>query len=97
MNSTQEYISLLSDFKTKRGIVYGINKMGIFGSVARGEQTGKSDVDIYYEGKPLSLFKLAALKDELESLLHCNVDIVRLREVMNQMLKKRIEREGIYV
>ncbi len=97
MNSKQEYIRLLSDFKTQRGLAYGINRLGIFGSVARGEQTGKSDVDIYYEGEALSLFKIMALKSELENLLHCTVDIVRVRERMNQVLKKRIQKEGIYV
>lgn len=97
MDSTREYINLLSDFKARRGVIYGIDRLGIFGSVARGEQTSKSDIDIYYEGQALSLFKLAALKDELENLLHCPVDIVRFREVMNLMLKKRIQQEGIYV
>lgn len=97
MNSRQEYIRLLSDFKTQRGADYGINRIGIFGSVARGEQTEKSDLDIYYEGEPLSLFKIMTLKDELENLLHCTVDIVRLREKMNQVLKKRIKKDGIYV
>jgi hypothetical protein len=97
MNSKQEYIRLLSDFKIQRGLVYGINRIGIFGSVARGEQTENSDVDIYYEGEPLSLFKTMTLKNELENLLHCTVDIVRLRERMNRVLKKRIHEEGIYV
>lgn len=97
MNSKQEYIRLLSEFKSKRGFVYGIDRLGIFGSVARDEQTEKSDLDIYYEGEPLSLFKIMTLKNELENLLHCNVDIVRLRKRMNQVLKKRILKEGIYV
>lgn len=46
MNSKQEYIHLLSDFKNQRGLVYGITRIGIFGSVARGEKAEKSDVDI---------------------------------------------------
>lgn len=97
MNSKQEYIRLLSDFKSQRGLAYGIKRIGIFGSVARGEQTEKSDVDIYYEGEPLSLFRIMTLKTELENLLHCSVDIVRLREGMNFVLKKRIQKEGIHV
>ncbi len=96
MNSKQEYIRLLSNFKNQRGLAYGITRIGIFGSVARGEQTEKSDVDIYYEGEPLSLFKIMALKNELEDRLYCPVTIVRLRENMNQVLKKRIQTEGVY-
>ena len=97
MKTKEQYIHLLSDFQKKRGSVYGIIHLGIFGSVARGEQTADSDVDIYYEGEPLSLFKIVALKEELEDILNCQVDIVRMRESMNLMLKKRIIREGIYV
>ena len=70
--------------------------MGIFGSVARNQQTESSDVDIYYEGETKG-FSLSHLKNELEELLGSPVDIIRLRDRMNQLLRKRIEREGIYV
>lgn len=97
MKTKEQYLNLLSDFQKKRGTAYRITRIGIFGSVARGEQKDNSDVDIYFEGEPLSLFKTTALKDELEKMLHCSVDIVRLRESMNNLLKKRITKEGIYV
>jgi len=97
MKTKEQYIHLLSDFQKKRGFVYGISRIGIFGSVARGEQTEGSDVDIYYEGEPLSLFKMAALKEELEIILGTPVDIVRVREPMNLLLKKRIIIDGFYV
>lgn len=42
-------------------------------------------------------FSLSHLKNELEELLGSPVDIIRLRDRMNQLLRKRIEREGIYV
>jgi len=97
MKTREQYIHLLSIFQKRRGSVYGINKIGIFGSVARGEQKEGSDVDIYYEGEALSLFKVAALKEELETTLQNPVDIIRIRESMNQFLKKRIKKEGFYV
>jgi predicted nucleotidyltransferase len=97
MRTTEQYIQLLSDFQKRRGEIYGITRMGIFGSVARGEQKEESDVDIYYEGEPLSLFKIAALKEELENILGSRIDIVRVRESMNQLLKKRIIKEGLHV
>ena len=61
------------------------------------QQTESSDVDIYYEGEAQGLFSLSHLKNELEELLGSPVDIIRLRDRMNQLLRKRIEREGIYV
>ncbi len=97
MKSREQYIQLLTDFQKERGFIYGINRIGIFGSVARDEQKKESDVDIYYEGEPLSLFKLAALKDELETILGSSVDIVRFRKSMNPLLKKRIKKDGRYV
>ncbi len=42
----------------------------------------------------MGLFALSHLKNELERLLGCSVDIVRLREHMNAALHKRIEKEG---
>ena len=97
MKTTQEIIRLLKDFKAAHAGQYGILRMGIFGSVAREEQTKDSDVDIYYEGELSGLFALSHLKHELENLLGCKVDIVRLRDRMNGLLRKRIEREGVYV
>lgn len=52
---------------------------------------------IYMEGEAQSLFTAARMKEELQELLGCKVDIVRLRERMNLLLRNRIEREGIYV
>jgi predicted nucleotidyltransferase len=40
---------------------------------------------------------MSHLKNELQELLECKVDVVRLRDRMNSLLKKRIEKEGIYV
>jgi uncharacterized protein len=97
MNTTEQYIILLSEFKKQRGSLYGINRIGIFGSVARGKQTENSDIDIYYEGKVLSLFKIAALKEELENILSTTVDIIRFRDSMNGLLKRKIKKNGIYV
>jgi hypothetical protein len=97
MKTKEQYMHLLSNFQKTRGLVYGISRIGIFGSVAREEQKDGSDVDIYYEGEPLSLFKAAALKEELEDALESPVDIVRVRESMNRLLKKRIKKEGFYV
>ena len=51
----------------------------------------------YYGGEAQGLFSLSHLKNELEELLGSPVDIIRLRDRMNQLLRKRIEREGIYV
>ena len=66
MKTTQEIIAILRHFKMTEGDRYGISRLGIFGSVARGEQTSDSDVDVFFEGKTVGLFALSHLKNELE-------------------------------
>lgn len=97
MKTTGEYLELLRDFKNRRAESFGIFRIGIFGSVARGEQREDSDIDICIESEVFGLFTLVHIKNELEQLFGCKVDIVRLRDKMNSMLRKRIEKEGIYV
>ena len=41
-------------------------------------------------------FLLASLKDYLESIFQCPVDVIRMHKNMNPLLKSRIERDGIY-
>ena len=76
---------------------YGIRRMGIFGSVARNEHTENSDVDIYIEGQLHGFFALSGIKQDLEERLGCKVDIVRLRDKMDSLLREQILKEGIYV
>lgn len=76
---------------------YRVTRLGVFGSVARGEAKEGSDVDLVMEMERPNLFVAANIKEELEAILQCPVDLVRLRERMNQTLKRRIEREAIYV
>lgn len=74
-----------------------MTKIGIFGSVARGEQKEDSDVDVCYEGKAPSFITLDMIQTELEQLLDAKVDLVRVRDNMNSLLRQRILRDGIYV
>lgn len=97
MKTTREYLQLLKDYKDKRGMLYGISRIGIFGSVARGEQTENSDVDVCVDMETPSLFNLVHIREELCQLFGCEVDVVRLRQDMDSLLKQDILKEGIYV
>jgi predicted nucleotidyltransferase len=96
MKTTSEYIALLRKYMTENSHKYGIIRIGIFGSVARGEQTEDSDVDVCVELQTPSMFDLVHIKDELQLLFDCAVDIVRLRDDMDGLLKQNIVEEGIY-
>ncbi len=97
MKSKTEILNLLKQYKPKAQREYGLTRLGIFGSVARDEQTGDSDVDVCYEGTVPSLLTLDKIQTELEQLFGCKVDMVRLRDNMNRLLRQRILRDGIYV
>ena len=97
MKSQKEILDLLRRYKPTAQKKYGLTRLGVFGSVARGEQSAVSDVDVCYEGKAPSLLTLDMIQTELEQLLDCKVDLVRIRENMNNLLRQRIIKDGIYV
>ena len=96
MKTTNDYITILRKYLSTKADAYGITKIGIFGSVARNEQTEDSDVDVCVEMQKPDLFTMVHIKEELQELFGKPVDIVRLRNNMNPMLLKQIKRDGIY-
>ena len=96
MKTTADFLRLLQNYKTAAASKYGIRRIGIFGSVARGEQTANSDVDIVVDLVKPRLFYLVHIKDDLQTLFGCPVYIVRERERMDPLLKSCIQRDGIY-
>ncbi|MCK4446756.1 MAG: nucleotidyltransferase domain-containing protein [Candidatus Marinimicrobia bacterium] len=92
-----EIISAIKKFKSENAKNFRINTLGVFGSASRDEIGVESDVDIIIETDTPDLFILVHIKVELEKILHHRVDIVRKRENMNPFLRKRIEKDIIYV
>ena len=75
-----------------------IIKIILFGSVARGEQQEGSDIDVCFEGNAIGLFKLSALKSELEELFGTTVDLLRMRKQLDgTILKDSVMKDLIYV
>ncbi|SCD20233.1 Hypothetical protein PSM36_1411 [Proteiniphilum saccharofermentans] len=97
MATREEYIRLLRKFISEHGTEYGISRIGIFGSVARGQQTEDSDVDVLIEAPVLDLLSLIGIKRQLEEMLGSPVDIVRKTEYMPTQFRMRVEKEVIYV
>jgi predicted nucleotidyltransferase len=89
-------MNILQRFKQEYGSEYGITSIGIFGSVARGEHTEESDVDVLVEAPELSLFTMAGIHRQLEEMMGVPVDVVRKTEYMRPRFKERIEKEVIY-
>jgi hypothetical protein len=92
-----EIITYLKEHKDDFMKKYQISKLALFGSYSRDENREDSDVDIAIETPLSDYFKLYDFKEELENSLHSKVDVVRLRDKMNLVLRRRIEKDGIYV
>jgi predicted nucleotidyltransferase len=66
----------------------------VFGSRARGESTPESDLDLLVSLEPgRSLLDLVAIRQDLESLLGCAVDVVTERG-LSPYLSERILAEA---
>jgi len=73
----------------------GIEKAGIFGSYARGEQKKKSDVDILVEFNG-SLLKLVGMELELKKRLKKEIDLLTYGGI-HHLLKERILKEEVRI
>jgi predicted nucleotidyltransferase len=96
MQVSNEYLNKLKQFKQQYSSEYGIERIGIFGSAARGEQTAESDIDIYYEGKSMGLKSLVELPELLEKALGAPVDVIRKHENLRPTFVKRIMSDIVY-
>lgn len=89
-------LSCLRDAKPALQKQYPIHSIALFGSVARGETTRSSDVDILVEVDPSIGLEIVTLGDQLEKLLGCKVDLIS-RRAIKPSLWKHIEPDLIYV
>ena len=79
---------------------YGVSRIGIFGSAAKGTMTEDSDLDIVVEFKRPIGFKFIRLVEYLEELFGKKVDLITKDGIENIRVKevaKNIERNLIYV
>jgi predicted nucleotidyltransferase len=97
ISDLEEILGILKSRKAEFERVYGVTAIGIFGSLARNEAIPDSDVDIVVKMAKPDLFYLVHIKEKLEDDCKTKVDIVRYRDKMNAFLKKRIDREAVYV
>jgi len=67
---------------TKAADSYGATGLTVFGSVARGEETADSDVDLLVQPPlDMGLLGLARLQRDLETILEARVDLVPLDDL----------------
>lgn len=75
---------------------FGVERVYLFGSYARGEQNVDSDIDLKIEtgNHPLGLFRIAGLEMEIEKNLGKKVDVVTEGGLFEQV-KSNIEKDQV--
>jgi predicted nucleotidyltransferase len=75
---------------------YGILSASVVGSVAREQNTSKSDIDIVVDVvQPISLLTFTRIKLELEEQLHLKVDLIERSAIKTRLRKYLLEDEII--
>ena len=77
---------------------HGVQRLGVFGSVARGDANSDSDIDVIVDLDPRheTLSDLVAVADLLEEVLDADVDLVT-RNGLSRYIAPSIEEEAKYV
>jgi uncharacterized protein len=74
---------------------HGIRSVRVFGSFARGEENGESDIDLLVELEPhCSLLDIISLKYEIEDLTGRTVDVVTTAGI-SPYLVEQITKEAV--
>lgn len=75
----------------------GISRLSLFGSVARGDASSESDVDLMVEfdsSKQFSLLEMVSLENRLADILGVRVDLVPAKALKDR-IRERATREAV--
>lgn len=94
-------MSISNNIKSKREEIldiarkYGATNLRVFGSMARGEESPKSDLDIIVEmEKGSSLLDIISIKQDIEELLGRKVDVVTEASI-SPYIRNNVLREAV--
>mgnify|MGYP000402404070 CR=1 FL=1 len=75
---------------------YGASNVRVFGSVARGDATTSSDIDLLVDFKAsASLYEVSGLRQALSELLHQEVDVVENHPGLREQFRQRILKDAV--
>lgn len=92
----KKYVASINLNLEELKIRFGVKKIAIFGSTARGDDTKKSDIDIIVEfNKPIGFFAFIELENYLQKMLGKRVDLTT-RNSLKSAIKKSVLKEAVY-
>jgi predicted nucleotidyltransferase len=96
-SSRQDILASLKKLKREVAKEYSVKTIGVFGSVARDEQTGQSDIDLLVEfSKPVGFVTFMRLENFLSERLGKQVDLVT-SDSLKPVIRQDVLSEVIYV
>lgn len=94
MRNSQEILRIIEENRAKiRG--FGVTSLGLFGSAVRGEATDASDLDFVVEMENETFDSYMDLKELLEELFGCKVDLV-MKDAIKPRMRPIILSEIVY-
>ncbi len=81
MKSLEEIIRLLQEAKPELAARFGVQRLAVFGSCARGDQREESDIDVLVEVDPSIGLKFVDLADEIEKRPGAKADVISRRAI----------------
>lgn len=82
--SRQELVEILRKAQPELEREFGVRRLALFGSYARGTATRESDVDVLVDFDPSLGLRFVDLAERIESLLGMPVDVVSRRAISSR-------------
>lgn len=96
MKNKAEILQILNEHRKYIEETYEVDKIGLFGSYAKGTQTEDSDIDIYVEFKRKTFHNLAGLWVYLDKVFNIKVDLVHKHRHSSGAIFDSIQKEVVY-
>ena len=74
---------------------YGVKKMALFGSYARGEQNGKSDIDLVIDKGKIQGLEFFGFINDLEDDFGLHVDVLTYDALKDSLIADAVEDEVV--
>ncbi len=89
-------LEILKEDKQLLADKFGVEELGIFGSVARGENKPESDIDILASFNINTLHNYISLVEYLQNRLNRKVDLVTKHKFLSPRFIEEIKKDIVY-
>ena len=95
MPNKKQILGYLKEHSEEFHNKYHVQKIGLFGSYARSQESEDSDIDIFVQMQP-SMWDMISIKELIEEKFHKKVDIIREHKNIKPFFLEMIHKDLIY-